>query len=125
MARKNVTIPFKISSAQSLATNFTSPPMNADYMDNVGIIIDCTGITDNMGVFTVEARFVPAQGKGPASAWGALTLDIVPTLANIDEVMIINLNQFPYSEFRISFAAIGGTPDGVCDIWYGTRQVGG
>lgn len=125
MARKNLAIPTKILTAQSLAADFTGPAMNVDYLDNAFIIVDCTGITDNIGTFGVEVRFVPAQGLGLPSAWVALTLDSTPTLVNADQAFGINLNQVPFSEFRLTFTAAGGTPDGVADVWYSARQVGG
>lgn len=125
MARKNLAIPTKVSAAQSLAISFIGPSMNVDYMDNVFILLDCTSVTDNIGTFGVQARFVPAEGKGSPSNWVDLTLDSVPTLANADEAIGINLNQVPFSEFRVVFTANGTTPNGVCAVWYSARQVGG
>lgn len=125
MARKNLATPTKVLSAQSLAANFNGPAMDVSYFDNVWITADCTGITDNMGTFSVEVRNIPAEGKGPPSNWGTLTLDTVPTLTNVNEVIQINLNQVPFSQFRLVFSAAGGTPDGIADVWYTARQVGG
>lgn len=125
MARKNLATPTRVLIAQSLAADFVGPAMDVSYFDNAFITADCTGVTDNIGTFSVEVRNVPAQGKGSPSNWGALTLDTTPTLTNADQVIQINLNQVPFSEFRLVFTAAGGTPDGVCDVWYTARQLGG
>jgi hypothetical protein len=125
MARKNLATPTRVSVAHSLATSFTGPAMDVSYLDNVWITADCTGVTDNTGSFSVEVRNVPAEGKGAPSNWGSLTLDTTPNLSNMDEVIQINLNQVPFSQFRLVFTANGVVPDGVADIWYTARQVGG
>lgn len=125
MARKNVATPFRTLSAQSLAADFETSPMNVEYLDNVGILIDATAITDNLGTFSVWVRFVPAEGRGAPSNWAELTLDSVPTLTNTDETLFINLNQVDFTEVKLVFSAAGATPDGVADIWISARQVGG
>lgn len=129
MARKNIIRPFKILAGQSLAAGFQSSPINIDYMDNIGIIIDASSVTDNTGTFTVEAR-----AKDPAtnatSSWVNLPLSngstvAPPTLADADASFDVFLYNVPYSEFRIVFSAAGGTPDGVADVWIESKQVGG
>lgn len=125
MARKNLAKPFKIATAQSLAANFSTSPMNVENLDNVGIILDCKSITDNTGTFAVEVRFKVDTVGPQSSGWGELTLDVVPTLADAPVVIPINLNQIPFTEFRITFTAAGGTPNGNVDIWFSARQVGG
>lgn len=124
MARKNLAIPFKIAAAHSLAASFSTSPMNVDFLDNVGIIIDATNVTDNTGTFDVQVRFKDPK-SGEVSGWGSLTLDTVPTLADASAVLVVNLNQIPFSEFRISFTAAGAVPDGSANIWFSARQVGG
>lgn len=125
MARKNLATPTRVLIAQSLATSFNGPAMDVSYFDNVWITADCTAVTDNIGTFSVEVRNIPAEGKGSPSSWGTLTLDTVPTLVNSSQVVQINLNQVPFSQFRLVFTANGTVPDGVADVWYTARQVGG
>lgn len=125
MARKNLATPTRVLPAQSLATSFNGPAMDVSYHDNVWITADCTAVTDNLGTFGVEVRNVPAEGKGAPSNWGTLTLDTVPTLTNSAQVIQINLNQVPFSQFRLTFSAAGTVPDGIADIWYTARQLGG
>lgn len=124
MARKNLAEPFKILTAQSLAVSFFTSPMNVDYLDNIGIIADCTGVTDNTGTFAVQVRFKD-KDTGAVSNWGDLTMDTVPTLASTSAVIVINLNQIPFSEFRLAFTAAGAVPDGIATVWFSARQVGG
>jgi hypothetical protein len=125
MARKNITPPFRLTTARSLATQFFTSATNVDYLDNCGIIIDATGVTDNTGEFTVQVRFKDVKNPNIVSSWGELTLDTPVVLADADGVLVINLNQIPFSEFRIAFTPAGGVPDGIATIWIGNRQVGG
>lgn len=124
MARKNLTRPYLVATAQSLGSAFQTLPMSVDYLDNVGIILDAKSVTTNSGNFAVQVRFKVVE-TGQFSNWGTLTLDVIPTLANASVAIAINLNQIPFSEFRVTFTPGGGTPNGTVDVWLSARQVGG
>ena len=125
MARKDFTTPYKLAETQSLAAAFSTQKTNVHLSDNVGILVETSGVTDNLGTFSVEVRMVPAEGKGSPSSWATLTLDSVPTLTNSDQSFLINLNQVSFTEIRVSFSAAGSIPDGTANIWVTSRQVGG
>lgn len=125
MARKNVLKPYLSVTSQSLATNFQTNPTNITNLDNIGIILDCVSITDNTGTFKVQVRNKNFD-TGWTSNWGDLTLDTAITLANAATCIPVNLNQVPaWTEFRISFTAAGGTPNGNVTISITANQVGG
>lgn len=124
MARKNIARK-KIASGVSLATAFQSELSNVQWLDNVGYIIETSGVTDNTGTFSVQVRNTTSDDPNEQSQWANLTLTAVPTLANANAVFAINLNQLPFSEVRVAFTPAGITPDGTVTIWASIKQVGG
>jgi hypothetical protein len=104
--RKNVLLPFKLLDSVSLAASFSSEPVTIQYLDNIGITLQCTGITANTGSFRIEC-----------SVDGDLWVDIGVTpsisLANTNDNIIINLSQLPFSKLRVAFTPAGSTPNGV------------
>lgn len=124
MARKNIAVK-KILTAQDLSADFQSIVTNVDYLDNVGVIIKTSGVSDNTGSFGIQVRIKNTQDDQNYSDWSDLTLNPVPTLADTDTDFNINLKQVPFSELRVVFAVAGGTPDGTCDVWLMAKQVGG
>ena len=111
----------QIAKDQSLAASFFSEAIPVGpYVDNLMFNIEATGVTVNVGVFTIQHRIVKDEFR--RSAWGPLCLDEDPTLENVDAVKTIYLNQAPIGEVRIVFT-VTGSPDGVCDIWYSGRNV--
>lgn len=123
MARKNIARAFRTKRAQSLAASFQTSPINVDYLDNVVFTVETASVTDNTGTFGVEARLKGDNNE--ASAWFPLELSLVPTLANANDKIVIKLDNVPFSEVRLTFAAAGATPDGTCDVWVEAKQLGG
>lgn len=121
MSRKNVKTR-RLLTAQSLEASFNSEWINIDYLDNVGFLVNCNNVTDNVGTFSVEVRM--KQDENTASEACALTLDSVPTLNDDGADFFINVNQVPANQIRLVFTASGGTPDGDCDLWVNTKTVG-
>ena len=104
--RKNVLLPYKFIENESLAASFESQEITIQYLDNIGIVLACTGITDNAGEFKVECSI--ADG-----IWVDIEVDPQILLTNADENISINLNNLPFNKLRLSFTPAGGTPDGV------------
>jgi hypothetical protein len=128
MAKKDSVFGYKLTTAQSLSASFNSAVFRVKYLDNIGINIDCTGVTSNTGTFAIQHRIVkealPSESTFKSS-WATLTLDAVPTLAGASTVFFVNLNQVPPGEIRVAFTAAGGSPNGSCDIWLSATSLGG
>lgn len=129
MARKNVLKPYKVLSAQSLASNFQSNPTSITYGDNCAYQINIT-TTDSIGTFSVQASL--DYEKDPVSNtvinpgnWVDLSLSGGTPFANAaNDKIIINLNQLPFSAIRLSYTST--TPGtGHCDSYVMTKQLGG
>ena len=125
MGRRDFVRGKKLNAAQSLASDFSATSTTVLTMDNIGLIISTSSVTDNTGTFAVWVRIKHSDNVNEQSSWAKLTLSAVPTLANADDVFFINLNQLPPCELQVRFVAAGGTPDGTCDIWLSGTQIGG
>lgn len=121
MGSKGFVKGYKLSSAQSLASNFNSDPVTVKTMDNVGLLIETDSVTDNTGTFDVQVKI--HKDDNNESGWATLTLSTTPTLADADNQFFVNLNQLPPCKLRVAFTAAGGTPDGTCDIWMSGKQL--
>ena len=106
----------KIEAATDIGSSFVTEETDLKYMDNIGYLIICSGVTANTGLFTVQVQTID-------SSWVDLTLDIPAQIANSDINLEINLNQLPYEKIRLSFADSGG--DGVADIYVSGKGLGG
>lgn len=111
----------KLETAKSLGASFVTEPTLIKYQDNVGYLIECTSVTGNTGLFSIEARIKIADKI--YSKWIPLSLTIPPQLNDADVDFEISLNQVPYSEVRLSFADSGG--DGVANIFVSSKGIGG
>lgn len=117
MGRKNVILPHKLVDQEGLDTNFTSPIVNIQYQDNVGVQIVTNGVTDNTGQFSIQATI-------NSEDWETLTLSpVIDPLANANTKILVNLNQLPFVAIRVVFEAAGGTPDGTCDVYVSSKEV--
>ncbi len=114
--RKSVLTPYKLLDQVSLASAFQSQPITIQYLDNVGIIMACTGVTDNTGEFKVECSI-------DGEIWVDIEVDPQILLNNADDNILINLNNLPFSKVRLSFEPAGGTPDGVVTGFITAKEV--
>jgi len=110
----------KIESAKSLAANFVTEETNIQNLDNVGYLIECSGITANEGIFTVEVKIQVTENQ--ESEWSTLTLDSSMILANADNNFVVYLNQLPFTHVRIRFTTSSST-DGIADIFIMSKGV--
>lgn len=101
-------MPFKLLDGQSLSASFSSAPVTIQYLDNIGITLACTGVTTNTGAFRVECSIDGIK-------WIDLAITPSMSLSNANEDLIINLNQVPFSQLRVSFTPAGGSPNGSVD----------
>lgn len=109
-------IPSIVAADQSLASSFQSSALQLHKTKAVTFVIKCTSVTDNVGTFGIE---VANTNDEPTSAdWVALTLSSVPTLADADVNLGIDLLEGigAFNWLRLTFTAGGTIPDGVCNV---------
>lgn len=127
MARKDINF-YKIATAQSLASGFTTTPTIVRYTDNISYQINIT-TTNSQGTFSVQvsddyAIYAPTGVVENPGHWSTLTLSGSPVVAAANDVIGISLHQLPYGAVRLVYApTVAGT--GVVDIYFSSKQVGG
>lgn len=128
MARKN-TVVYKVKSAQSLASGFTTNPTFINYLDNIAYQINVT-TTNSTGTFVVQGSIdyaisEPGGAVTNAGNWCDLPLGGgTPTVAAANDVILIDMNQLPYVAVRVKYTStVAGT--GICDIYILAKQLGG
>lgn len=128
MARKNLLKSYKVSSAQSLASSFTSPVTVIRYADNASYQINTT-TTDSEGSFAIQASTdydvdeTVQKVQNPGN-WVTLDIGGSPIVNAASDTILIDLNQLPFTALRVVYtSSVAGT--GVCDIFITTRQLGG
>ena len=111
----------KLLSGQTLGSSFQTDLTDIKYMHNVGYAISCTGVTSNTGEFKVEARIKIDENE--YSSWMELEFSTPIQLTDADKDIIINLNQLPFNQVRLTFTDTAG--DGVCDVFVSAKGIGG
>lgn len=109
----------KLETAKSLASDFNTSWITIKHLDNVGFIMNCNNVTDNTGTWAVQVRSHKSDNE--VSEAVELTLSSVPTLADADANLAIDLANVPFDQIRLAFTAAGGTPDGDADVWMTTK----
>lgn len=129
MARKD-TLVYKLSTAKSLATSFTSPITLIKNLDNISYQINIT-TSDSTGTFAVQgsndyAVSEPTNVVTNTGTWVPLTLGGTgsPSAAGANDSILIDLNQLSFNALRVAYTA-GTAGTGTCDITLVARQVGG
>lgn len=122
MGRKQTAFGTKIGEALDCSADWQTEAQDCDFYDNIGLMLNATSVTDNLGAFFVEVRC--RKDENTYSPWTSLTLDVNPALSDADLVFGISLNQLPWDEFRVTFVAAGTVPDGVCDVWMTKKNIG-
>lgn len=112
MADKQLLIASKIGDALDLSGAVQTNPVTIKTADNVGIVIETSGVTTNTGTFTVQYRAYKDENN--FSAWADLATTY--TLASADAVFFRKELGLPNGQIRVSFVP-AGTPDGTADIW--------
>lgn len=112
--RKNVIVPHKLVEGQSLDNSWTSPPVNVQFLDNVGFSIVTSDVSSNTGLFSVEATIDEVYWE---------TLPVSPTiepLASADASYLVALQQVPFRAVRVAFT---GSGDGTVDIYVTAKEL--
>lgn len=120
MSHKNVLLPVKIATAQSMSSSFISTPTIFPYTDNISYQINI--ITSNSsGTFHIQGSldYRPnnaLSAPGVAGNWANLTLSGTPAAAGANDTILININECPYNALRVIYTStVAGT--GTCDIF--------
>jgi len=111
----------KLETAKTLASNFSTDPIDITTIDNLGVNVSASSVTDNTGSFFIDHRIY--KDANNFSDWAELTLSSTPQLADADATLLINLNQLPHGQMRLRFVAAGSTPDGVADVWVSGKEI--
>lgn len=126
MSRKNVLQPTIITQAQSLASNFTTPPTIISQGDNVGYVINATA-AGSSGTFAVQVSMdyavKPQDPSANTGTWSDLVLSGSPTLSGSDDIINISLNQPPFKAVRLAYtSSVAGA--GTATITVSYKSVG-
>lgn len=128
MARKDILAPQLVSSNQTLAVAFNSPPTVIDFMDNCSYQINIT-TSNSTGTFAVQGSldYVPQTNNGPtpvAGNWATLDLSGTPTAGAANDTILISMVALPFRAIRVSYTpTVAGT--GTASIYVMNKQSGG
>lgn len=121
--RKNVIKPTKVLSNQSMGSSFDGPATNVQYLDRIGISINCE-TSDAIGEFKIQGRVSPSiqdgPALGPASEWVDLDMDTM-LISGTDKSIVIDIINTGLIEVRAYYTRTSG--DGSCDIWVSAKEV--
>ena len=125
VSRKD-TIRYPLFLAHSLTADFFSPVTLIEWMDNFGYQINITTV-DSAGTFSVQVSNDYQLGSGGTvinpGNWIDLTLSVgTPTVASVNDQIVISLTQLPYGAIRLSYIpTIAGT--GIADCYIIVKQL--
>ena len=127
MARKNV-LRHEVAVAQSLAASFETAPTVVTYLDNCSYQINVT-TSNSIGTFSVQGSndynvSLPSNTVTDNGTWADLDLGGTPIVNAANDVILINLNQLPFTAIRVAYTS-GTAGTGVCDIILIAKQLGG
>ena len=111
---KNSLAPVKLLTSQSMAANFNTAATTVTFLDNVGYQINVT-TSNSTGTFAV-------QGSLDSVNWASLSLSGTPVAAAANDVIVININQFPFTYIRLAYTStVAGT--GTCDVYIDAKAL--
>lgn len=125
MSKKDVIYFFQLSDDADLSADYVSDPFTVKTLDNIGILIEVTGVTDNTGTFEVQKRYKSAKNEGTYTDWVTITFSTGLTLGDADTTHEFFMRQINPCQLRVKFTAAGGTPDGIANIYVSACSVGG
>lgn len=117
--RKNVLMPKRIIVDGDMSGDLDSIVLSSQFQDNVGLQVEWSG--SPTGTITVEASvdYDPIDQSG---TFYALTFN--PTLtqpAGVADGYLINLNQLPFSYYKVAYARTGGT--GTLNVYTTSKEI--
>lgn len=123
MSRRQSIVSFKMLENADLTSNQESVVANIQNLDNIGIMIATTGVTDNDGSFSVLVSndnlvYATLPFTDP------LTQSTVSSIAlnDADEVIALSLNQVCFAWLKVVFTAGTGT-DGTVTATISAKQL--
>lgn len=120
MGDKRVLAPFHTLVDESMGASFTSEPTNALNQDNIGIQISWTS-ADAVGSIAIEAS-IDWDHRLETGNFYPLTFDpVLDQPSSNNGGYLVNLNQLPYTWYRISYTRSSGT--GVFNAWITSKAV--
>lgn len=111
-----------------MTASFISAPTIIKFLDNISYQINVTG-AGSQGFFTVQASN-DYQVDDPSNAvvnpgtWVDLQLSGIPSVAGINDSILISMNQMPFNAVRVAYTSTTAGA-GECDIVMLSKQVGG
>lgn len=107
----NILPKFKLLDWHDMGQTFTSDPCPCNGQDNIGIELQWAGTPT--GTFTVQVSnsYWPGDATSPynAGVWNTLTLSSTISAAGSSDSAAINLNQLPFSWYRIKYTYSSGS----------------
>lgn len=121
---KNALYPYHFIVAQTIATNYTSNPVNIQFLDNVCIQLNFTGTPT--GTFAVQGSLDYSQNaltgvQTNAGNWVPIALPITPVASGAAGTILLDLNQLSFPWIRVVYTASSST--GVLDGYIGAKAV--
>lgn len=123
MSRRQAIVSFNIMEDVDLTASAESVISNIQNLDNIGIMISTTGVTDNDGAFSVQV-------SNDKEIWATLpfTDPITGTqvtsiaLADANEIIALSLNQVCFTWLKLVFTDGTGT-DGTVTATLSAKQL--
>ena len=123
MSRRASIVSYKMFDEVDLTVNQTSSVSHIQNLDNIGIMISTTGVTDNDGMFKVQV-------SNDKEVWADIpfldnetqTFVTAIGLADADVVLPLSLTQVGFTYLRLVFEAGTGT-DGVATATISAKQL--
>jgi hypothetical protein len=109
----------QLAALQSLAATFTTPIIQVNTIENLGLTIATSGLTANTG--TIVPQFRIYKDVNHFSEW--IPLNAVLTFANINVLQMIYLNQLPPGQIQFVFTPGGAGPNGTMNMWASGARV--
>jgi hypothetical protein len=120
--RKNFVPNYHLTSAQSMASTFTSNIFNILGMDNIFVQMNCTGTPT--GTFAIQVSADHKEQNGQVVSAGnfiSLSLPQTPTCAGSAVNLAVNIQEIAAAFLQVVYTQTGGT--GVCDIWISAKMI--
>ena len=119
MSGKNATGPRLLVSGGDMSADYTSPIIDVQYADNVGLQLIFTGTPTGLFYIQGSINYDPRTTTGD---WSNLDFSSAPEAAGAADNHLINLNQLPYKYIRVFYDRTSGS--GSLSIYFMIRQVG-
>jgi hypothetical protein len=100
MSAKGILNPYPVITAEDMSADITSLPSVVTSLDNIAYQVVYTG--SPVGVFNVEASL-------DGTNWTVLVFEAEINTTNSPSPFLININQLPYAQVRLTYTADSGS----------------